>query len=405
MRIAYFDTVGGAAGDMIIGSLLDAGLSFQELESELLKLKLSGYRLSRERVVKRHIAATQFRVHLDREHDDHEHHHHGHHRAHGRALADIEGLIRTSDLGSGPKETALKIFRRLGEAEAKVHGVPIESVHFHEVGAVDSIVDIVGSAVALDILGLDEVFSSPLPAGSGTVMTQHGEYPIPAPATLELAAMSNAPVNASTLRFEQVTPTGAAVLTTVATFRQPDMRVSGIGYGAGEANLEVPNVLRVWLGESEQNYATQALSVLSTNIDDMSPELCPAILEGGLAAGALDAWITPVVMKKGRPAVTVSLLCEPQVEPRLVEFLLRHTSTLGVRVASVARYAAEREMRTVDTRFGPLPVKVKRLQGAVVGASPEFEECAKVAAAFRVPAIDVYVAGVAAGVQLVENAE
>jgi uncharacterized protein (TIGR00299 family) protein len=402
MRVAFFDAVGGAAGDMILGALLDAGLPLDDLERELKKLSLSGYRLSHHKVQKQHIAATQFLVELEA--DDHHHHDHhsgDDHEAHGRSLAAIERLIGASALSERVKQRALDIFRRLGAAEAKIHGVALAEVHFHEVGAIDSIVDIVGAAIALDLLGIERVYCSPLPLGSGTVQTQHGAYPIPAPATLELLAAAGAPTATSNVVMEQVTPTGAAVLTTVGTFERPAMTIDRVGYGSGEADLAIPNVLRVWLGEVQESGA-ERLVMLETNIDDMNPELYGHVLERLMIEGALDALLVPVIMKKSRPGVKVEVLCRQADHPRLLDVLMSETSTLGVRLREVSRVAAEREVVQVQTRYGPVSVKIKRWGGRALAAAPEFEETARLAERWNVPAIDVYNEAASAGRALLD---
>lgn len=402
MRAAYFDAIGGAAGDMILGALLDAGLSFEDLERELTKLSLPGYRLRRHQVQKQHITATQFLVELE----GHDHHHHDHddvvHGAHGRSLIEIERLIGGSGLAEQVKQRALDIFRRLGEAEAKIHGVELARVHFHEVGAIDSIVDIVGAAIAFDLLGIEQIYCSPLPLGSGMVQTQHGRYPIPAPATLELLAAAGAPTAPSSISMEQVTPTGAAILTTVATFDRPPMTIDRVGYGSGEADLAIPNVLRVWLGEV-QEFEVERLVMLETNIDDMNPELYGHVLDRLMDAGALDALLVPVIMKKSRPGVKVEVLCRQSEYTRLLDVLMLETSTLGVRLGEVSRIAAERQMDRVETRYGPISVKIKRWQGRAVAAVPEFDETARLAERLNVPAIDVYNEALSAGRALLDH--
>jgi len=392
MTVAYFDAISGAAGDMILGAFLDAGLSFDDLRAQLASVPLAGYDLRLERVQKRHIAATQFRVNVA-----HEDHHHGpNDRGHGRSLGDIEDLIAGSGLPDGVKGLALRIFRRLGEAEASVHGIPLEEVHFHEVGAVDSILDIVGAAAALELLGIERVYCSPLPLGSGTIETQHGLYPIPAPATLELLASAGAPTIPSAQHAEQVTPTGAAILTTVAAFHQPPMTVERVGYGAGEADLSIPNVLRVWIGQPT-GAEREKVGVLETNIDDMNPQLYDHVLDRLFAAGALDALLVPVIMKKGRPGVKLEVLCRPADELALAEIVFRETSTLGVRVRTADRIVLDRETQTVSTSHGAIRMKIKRSQGRAIAAMPEYEDCRRLASETGVPLIEVYGAALAAG--------
>jgi uncharacterized protein (TIGR00299 family) protein len=275
-------------------------------------------------------------------------------------------------------------------------------VHFHEVGAIDSIVDIVGAAVALDLLGVERVYCSPLPLGSGTIQTQHGTYPIPAPATLELLAAANAPTIPSRISMEQVTPTGAAILTAVAVFEQPAMTIERVGYGSGEADLSIPNVLRLWLGEVDTS-DTERLALLETNIDDMNPELYGHVLNRLLGAGALDALLVPVIMKKGRPGVKVEVLCRWEDHPQLLDILMAETSTLGVRVSELSRVAADRHVVQVETSYGAVPVKVKRWQGRSVAAVPEYEDTVRLAEQLNVPALDIYNEAARAGRALLED--
>lgn len=391
MRVAYFDMIGGAAGDMILGSLLDAGLSLSSLRRELAKLPLGGYRLEAHRVSKQHIAATQFLVRTDAA--DHHHHEHGTHDAE-RSLKEILALIETSDLSPSVKRRAARIFHRLGEAEAHIHGVPFENVHFHEVGAVDSIVDIVGAAIAIELLDLDALYASPFPLGSGTIETKHGTFPIPAPATVALIAGARAPTMPSAIHMEQVTPTGACILTTLATFEQPPMRVEQVGYGSGEADLTIPNVLRVWIGDTEHP-TIERLRVLETNIDDMNPQLYEPVVQRCFESGALDVLLLPGIMKKGRPAIQLSVLCRPADESALVDVLMCETSTLGVRAHGVERYAADRTVDRVDTAYGPVGVKLKTWRGETESVTPEYEDCRRAAANAGVPVTAVYAAALA----------
>lgn len=392
MRIAYFDAIGGAAGDMILGALIDAGLDVGRLQAELATLPLGDVSIRVDRVSKLHISAAQFEVVIS----GREEHLHDHtHDKGGRSLGEIRDLIECSSISPTARARALDIYRLLGEAEGKVHGVPPEEVHFHEIGAIDSIVDIVGSAVAVEILDLEAIFCSDLPAGSGVVRTQHGLYPVPAPATLEVIAAARIPTRPSRIRSEQVTPTGAAILASLATFEQPRMRPDTVGYGAGHADMPVPNVLRVWIGDSQRD-DTERLIVLQTNIDDMSPELSAHVLERCFQEGALDALLVPVVMKKGRPGVQLEVLCRPDGLERLRQVVFEETTTLGVRWWEVQRQALARERRVVTTRFGPIAVKVRIAVNGEERASPEYEDCRRVAVESHVPLADVYRAALAA---------
>ncbi|HZU12853.1 MAG TPA: nickel pincer cofactor biosynthesis protein LarC [Chloroflexota bacterium] len=389
MRLGYFDMVGGAAGDMIVAAMLDAGLQVDDLRDELAALPVSGYRISMRRVDKQHITATQFLVDVD----GHDNHHHGGGPDHGRSLGEIRRLISSSRLDAPVIATALQIFETIGRAEAAVHGVAVDDVHFHEIGAIDSIVDVVSAAIGIHRLGLEEVYCSAFPLGSGFIETQHGPYPIPAPATLRILADAAAPIRDSPIDKEQVTPTGAGILATVAHFRRPAMQLQRVGYGAGQAELAVPNVIRLWVGESGDGY--EELHVLETTIDDMNPELYPDLIQLALAEGALDAVLVPVTMKRGRPGTRIELLSGPADAARLTRFLLDQTSTLGVRSHVVRRLAAPRAPTVVQTRFGPVQAKVKSWDGHRT-AVPEYASCRALSEERGVPVLDVYRAAVAA---------
>jgi uncharacterized protein (TIGR00299 family) protein len=314
-----------------------------------------------------------------------------------RSLATILDLIAGSGLPEADQVRAGAVFTALAEAEAKVHGVGVNEIAFHEVGAVDAIVDVLGVVVALRLLGIEQCFASPLPAGAGTARTAHGEIPVPGPATLELLARAGAPIAAPRPdeRFELVTPTGAALLTTLGRFERPAMRLTRVGYGAGGRDTPGrPNVLRCWLGEAQDEaaaaFSQRDLRLLETNIDDMSPELFGWALERLFAAGALDAWCTPIQMKKNRPAVMLQALCPPEAEAAVVRTLLRETSTLGVRVREVRRYEAARESRTVSTPLGEARVKLKRLPGEPPRAAPEYDDCRDLALRSGLPLAEVF---------------
>lgn len=387
--VAYFDCPSGVSGDMILGALLDAGLALDDLRAALSTLPLTGYDLNAAVVRRGDLGATRVEVVCQAEDQQ-------------RSLADVLAIIAAGALLEEVKDAAARVFRRLAEAEARVHRVAIEEIHFHEVGAVDAIVDVVGACAGLHLLGVREVYSSPLPLGRGRALAAHGALPLPAPAVLDLLASAGAPAAPHESSLELVTPTGAAILTTLARFEQPELRLSRIGYGAGGRGEPAPNVLRLWLGERDAaEPAAERLLVLETNIDDMPAELFGHALERLLEAGALDAWCAPLTMKKSRPATMLSVLCRPDDRARLLDIMLRETSAFGVRVREVTRYAAAREERTVETSYGPVRVKLKLLDGAVVGASPEYEECRRVARERGVPLPQVYAAAVAATADLV----
>jgi uncharacterized protein (TIGR00299 family) protein len=383
VRIAYFDCIAGISGDMSLGALIDAGADFDELRKSLQGLPLEPFSIEIEEVDTFGVRAMK--VHVD---------------------APVGGVIRThssirtlldgAPLPDGVRRTAQRIFRRLAEAEAKVHRKEVELVTFHEVGGIDSIVDIVGTSMALAMLGVERVFSSPVPTGFGMSRTEHGALPIPGPAVVEL--LRGAPVYSRGVPFELVTPTGAAILAaTVEGFGDmPLMRVEDVGYGAGTLRLDFPNVTRVLVGEEQREPVADEAGgppgevVLETNIDDLNPELYEYVLERLLAAGAQDAWLTPIVMKKSRPAVKVSVLCAPAQEGTIRGVLFQETGTLGVRTVPVVKHALGRQEIEVETEHGRVAVKIGYLDGRPVTVAPEFEDCVRVARAASVPAKDVY---------------
>jgi uncharacterized protein (TIGR00299 family) protein len=378
MRVAYLDCFSGVSGDMLLGAMLDAGLGLDELRIELDGLQLSGFALSAEKVKRAGIAATHAIVDVSEEQP-------------ARTLEDVLRIVADARLPEADKEKGAAIFRRLAEAEAKVHGETAEAVHLHDVAAVDAIVDVMGAVAGLRLLGAKRLYSSPLPLGSGEVSGPHGVLPVPAPATLELMAMSAAPIRSSDGPGELVTPTGAAIVTTLAAFERPEMTVERVGYGAGTRDPETrPNVLRLWLGASPEDRRTRPMLLIETNIDDMTPEMLAYVQAKLLAEGAADAWLAPVTMKKGRAAVVLSVLCTEADEERIARLLLRETSTLGVRVRPVRRWEAEREVLEFESSLGPAAVKVKRLPGEPPRFAPEYEACQRLAEASGRPISEVY---------------
>jgi uncharacterized protein (TIGR00299 family) protein len=378
-RVGYLDCFSGASGDMILGALVDAGLSLANLRAELAKLPLTGYRLSARKVRRAGLAATQVRVTVAKKQPP-------------RRLADILSIIEGGSVPSADKEKGAAIFRRLAEAEAKVHGLPLARTHLHEVGAVDAIVDITGAVAGLRLLGVEELFASALTLGSGTTRSAGGGLPVPAPATLEIVASARAPTIAHQggEEGELLTPTGAAIITTLARFQRPAMKVECLGYGAGSRDIpDWPNVLRLWLGTSVDE-AGQVMLLAETNIDDMSPEILGYVQERLFVSGAADVWLTPIQMKKGRPGVVLSVLCPVEAESAIVSLLLRETSTLGVRLREVRRQEAEREVLEFESSLGPAVVKVKRLPGEAPQAAPEYEVCRRLAEASGRPLAEVY---------------
>jgi uncharacterized protein (TIGR00299 family) protein len=375
--IAYLDCFSGISGDMLLGALVDAGVAPDALRAELTKLSLSGYQLDVAKTQRAGLAATSVTVVLAEARQPH------------RRLADILSLIERSALSGEDKERGAQVFRRLAQAEARVHGTEPEAVEFHEVGAVDAIVDVLGAVAGLRLLGVEQLYCSPLPAGGGPVRGAHGELPVPAPATLALLAEAGAPLAAGPdAEIELVTPTGAAIVTALARFERPAMAVRAVGYGAGARDLEGrPNVLRLWLGETLSRPATMLL--IETNIDDMSAELFGYAQERLFAAGAADVWFVPIQMKKNRPGVLLSALCPVERESAVVDVLLRETSTLGVRVREISRHEAARETFEFESSLGPAAVKVKRLPGLTTVA-PEYEACARLARERGLPLLEVY---------------
>jgi len=384
-RVAYLDCASGAAGDMLLGALVDLGLPLDALQSELAKLKLGGHRLEARKVRRAGLQATKVDV-VTAEHE------HGH-----RRLSDILELIDRSGLEAGVKERSAALFRRLAEAEAAVHGTSAEEVHFHEVGAVDAIVDVVGGVVGLSWLGASRVVSSPLNLGTGTVTMQHGVFPVPAPATARL--VHGVPVYGAG-EGELLTPTGALLVTSHASSYGPlpALKLEAVGNGAGTRDPhDRPNVLRIFVGEEQPAAAAAArVLVLEAEVDDMSPQLCGPLVDQLLGAGALDAYLTPILMKKGRPGFLITALAEPGAREAVEELLFRETTTLGVRRQEWERTVLEREVVPVRTAYGPVGVKVGRRGGRVYNAQPEFDDCQRAAVAANVPVKEVWAAALAA---------
>ncbi len=382
-RLIYFDCASGAAGDMLLGAALDLGLPLEGLRDELARLPVSGYRLEAERVSRSGLAATKLHVRLEGEDKKHRHLRH--------VLESIDG----STLDPAIKEKAASLFRRLADAEAAVHGTSPEKVHFHEVGALDSIVDVVGGVIVLRALGAERFVSSPLNLGTGTVTMSHGTFPVPPPATARL--VQGVPVYGEG-DGELVTPTGALLVTGHATEYGPlpPMRIEATGHGAGSRDTRGrPNVLRLIVGQEEARAEGRVL-VLETEVDDAAPQLLGPLLDRLLAAGALDAYFTPVQMKKGRPGVLVTALAPPDRREAIEELLFRETTTLGVRRQEWLRTELERETATVATPYGPVRVKVGRRGSVVYNAWPEFEDCQRLAAEAGVAVKEVLAAALAA---------
>jgi len=374
MRVAYFDCFSGASGDMILGACLDAGLDLDVLRQELAGLGVEGYTVHAESIRKQGFAAVQFEVRIDPAAD----------RPH-RHLKDIHEILVASRLPEPIRERALAVFTRLAEAEAAAHGTAVEKVHFHEVGAIDAIADITGACIALDQLGVERVYCSPIPPGSGSVRCEHGVIPVPAPATAAL--LEGVPLAACDESGELTTPTGAAILTTLAQGfgPLPAMVIDRIGVGAGRRDgTHRPNILRLLIGETADPSAAHEESdeviVLEANLDDVTGEVMGYVHDRLLDAGALDVYTTPIYMKKNRPAVQLTVLAPPALRERMEDIILAETTTFGVRGHLARRTKLARQVETVETDFGPVRIKVGRRGGRVVTASPEFEDCRQAAA-------------------------
>jgi uncharacterized protein (TIGR00299 family) protein len=385
MRVAYFDCPSGASGDMILGALVDAGVSFEALREDLARLPLSGYALERREVMKGPFRALKIDVRLLDESGAHDHEETGPRGHPRRRLGDVLDILARSALAPPVRDQAASIFRRLADAEGRVHGTPPEDIHFHEVGAVDAIIDIAGACIGLARLGVEAVHCSALPIGGGFANSAHGRIPIPAPGTAEL--LRGMPLVDTGVRRELVTPTGAAILSTLvrSAGSMPAMTVDAIGYGAGTIDLPTPNVIRLFVGEARAAPAggpaaeLETICQLETTVDDMSPQLWEPVMETLFEAGALDVYLTPVIMKRSRPGVVLTVLCEPAAVARLARSLLEASTTIGVRWTHYQRRRLPREMVSLATAHGPITFKVSRLDGRAVTVTPEFEEVRRIA--------------------------
>ena len=378
MKVAYFDCIAGASGDMILGALVDAGLPVETLRERLSALKLAGeFELQAHKVSKNGFSATKVDVVV-----------HGEEHHHGRHLAEVESVIRESEFPHAFQEQVIGMFRRLAEVEAGIHNMPVDAVHLHEVGGTDTIVDVTGVLAGLEALGVDQVYGSPLPLGGGFVNGAHGKIPLPAPATIAL--LKGVPIRGSEIEMELVTPTGALILTTICkSFGPiPPMTLTGMGYGAGGRDLSIPNVLRILIGE--RGPGVESLILLETNVDDNSAEINGYVMEKLIAVGALDVFFTPIQMKKNRMATMLSVLCRPEDVERMQEILFQETSTLGVRRQMVERYCLERTSESIETPYGPVRVKIAHLPDGSTKRAPEYEDCKRAAESHHVPLRVVY---------------
>jgi len=378
MKIAYFDCFSGASGDMILGSLIDAGLSPKRLREELKKLRIPTVHLRVKKVLKGGISATQVMVEGK-----------GEKRSH-RNLKEILRIVERSGVEAEVKEKSKEIFERIASVEAKIHQTPMEEVHFHELGGLDSIVDIVGSIWGIRQLGIEKIYVSKVNVGGGFVKCEHGILPVPAPATLFL--MEGKPIYSSGVERELLTPTGAAILTTLSFEfgSMPLMNVDRVGYGAGRDNLSHPNLLRLIIGTSESISGKEKVVVIETNIDDMNPQFYDYVMERLLAMEVLEVFITPILMKKSRPGHLLTIICSSEKLSSVTKFLLRETTTLGLRWHQEERAKTDREILTQETKYGKIRFKLAKWEGKVVNLSPEYEDCKRLALEKRVPLKEVF---------------
>jgi uncharacterized protein (TIGR00299 family) protein len=370
--VAYLDCFSGISGNMILGALLDAGVELARLEAELARLPVTDYRLKVDKVKRHGIQGTHVAVDIAEQHVERHLHH-------------VEEIITENDLPEAVKQRGLAIFRRLAQAEAKVHGAPVESIHFHEVGAIDAIIDVMGASIGLWLLGVEKVYASPVHVGRGTVTCAHGVLPVPAPATLDL--LQGVPIYGRDVDAELVTPTGAAILTTLAESfgDMPPMRVNTVGYGAGTRELDIPNLLRLSLGKTVQRkkvqgYQEDTTTLIETNIDDMNPQWYEHATTRLFEAGALDVFVTPIQMKHGRPAHQLSVIVVREQVPDVLDILFTETTSIGVRTYPVRRWKLQREIVPVETPYGPINVKIARRDEMVLNVTPEYRDCQRIAA-------------------------
>lgn len=374
MTLAYFDCFSGISGDMTLGALVDAGVGIEVLRTQLEKLHLPGYEITALKVARAGIQATKVHVCLDGKEQP------------ARHLSDIRSIIETSTLSSSIKQKSIRIFERLAQAEAKVHGTTPDKVHFHEVGAVDAIVDIVGSIIGLEVLGITNIAGSAINLGSGTIKTSHGTMPVPAPATAEL--LKNIPSYGSSVPFELTTPTGAVILSALGSAfgLMPQMRISRTAYGAGDKEIpEQPNVLRLMIGEPTAAYEEDSSIVIETNIDDMNPQVYDYLIEKLMKQGAQDAYLTPIIMKKGRPAILLSVLTDNAKTDVLLDTIFRETTSIGVRIQETGRKKLTREIKEVDTTYGKVRIKISKRGDEILTATPEYEDCRRIAEERKIP--------------------
>jgi len=384
MKIAYFDCFSGISGDMTVGALLDAGLKIETLEKELKKLGLSGYQLEVNKVVKKGISATRFKVKIKEEGVE-------------RRFKDILTILEDSKLDEEIKKETIKIFFNIAQVESKIHQKDIDKIHFHEIGGLDSIIDITSAVIGIKTLRIEEIHSSALPVGKGFVKCAHGVIPVPAPATLEL--LKNIPTYSEGIESEMITPTGAAIISTLSKSfgKRPLMKIERIGYGAGEKEFTIPNLLRVSIGEKilkdenlKDGYVSDEAVLIETNIDDMNPEFYDYIMDQLFSQGALDVFLTPIQMKKNRPAHMLSIIVYEQNLKEILEVLFSESTTLGARVREVKRLRMAQQNFIAETKYGKIRVKVGIFKGKIKNVAPEYEDCKKMAKQHKIPLKEIY---------------
>ena len=377
MKIAYADCFSGISGDMLLAALVDAGLPLAALQDGINQLGLpEPINLRHAEVHKGALRASSVEVIAP-----HSHHH--------RHLSDILEMISASQLPERVKQTASQVFILLAQAEARVHGETVEKIHFHEVGALDSIADVIGAALGLEMLGIERLYASPLPYGCGSIESAHGILPLPAPATLEVLKLAQAPLSPSAAKVELVTPTGAAILGCLATFSRPEMTLQAVGVGAGKRDLDWPNLMRLMIGEATEGEPMKMVQI-ETNIDDMNPQFYGLLMEKLFTLGAVDVFMSPIQMKKNRPGTILGVIAPQHLEAALAELILKESTTFGLRVHPIYRYEAEREFTHIQTAYGELQFKQKMLSGQVIQSVPEYEDCARLAEENNVSLAQIY---------------
>ncbi len=380
MKILYFDCFSGISGDMVLGAMTDAGVDIEAVRNELKKLNLSGYKLRISNVKRKGIKGIKVDVVVDKK----RHFHH-------TSYKDIKRLIERSKLSKRIKEDSLRIFKNIAEAEAKIHKTSVDNVHFHEVGAVDSIVDVVGAAICINLLSPDIILSSPINTGMGMVKTEHGILPVPAPATAEM--LRGFPSYSSDVEFELATPTGVGIITTIAkaSNSMPNMKTSAIGYGAGSRDLlDSPNLLRIMIGEGYSPPEQDSIAVIESNIDDMNPQFYDHIMNRLFKGGALDVFLTPIIMKKNRPAIKITILSDNDNLNKLADILLSETTSFGLRIYRTERIKLEKEIKTVNTKYGKAKVKIGKRNSKIIKVVPEYEDCKRIAEEKGILIKDIY---------------